>query len=337
MTGKRVARFALALLAVVAAAGPASGETLQESRDAPVDSPPPVELLAVMVEVEPELDGRAGDPVWVAAPPVTVRLRGGSGERSLTLRAARTADRIFFLAEWDDATEDRDHRPWVWDRAAGAYREGEAREDVLIFRFQTGCLWVPELDAGLASESDVWLWRAGRTDPVGHADDTWLSLVERPNPPRDPRGSRPLPVASPGPRWRLRVAPDGAIDYALETVEATMFLIHWADVGDRPYRWRGPPARYEGDRVPQFEPTPPTRSAADVRARGRWSDGRWTVEIARALTTGIDSSWQDVDFTWRNGVNLVSVAIHDGREGVYDYADGDAPSTSGLIVLRLGR
>ena len=32
--------------------------------------------------------------------------------------------------------------------------------------------------------------------------------------------------------------------------------------------------------------TPPTGSAADVLARGRWVNGEWTVEMARALRTG---------------------------------------------------
>jgi len=32
----------------------------------------------------------------------------------------------------------------------------------------------------------------------------------------------------------------------------------------------------------------PTGSAADVRAKGVWRDGRWTVELQRRLFTGHD-------------------------------------------------
>ncbi|RMF86077.1 MAG: hypothetical protein D6736_15900 [Nitrospinota bacterium] len=74
----------------------------------------PTELRVVKVKRAPQIDGRV-DTVWSQARPVTVYLRGGSGEIPLTLRAIYTEEQIFFLAEWPDSTEDRTHKPWVWD------------------------------------------------------------------------------------------------------------------------------------------------------------------------------------------------------------------------------
>ena len=41
-------------------------------------------------------------------------------------------------------------------------------------------------------------------------------------------------------------------------------------------------------------PRQPTGSRADVRAKGVWSNGQWTIEFARKLNTGHDD---DVAFT----------------------------------------
>lgn len=310
-------------------------QPLLVSREAPPGFPRPVEIVALKVETEPEIDGRGDDLVWSRATPITLRLKGGSGEIPLMLRAIRTEDRIFFLVEWPDPTEDRAHRPWIWDEKSQRYHEGEALEDALVFRFETGCRWVPELDAGLENESDVWIWRAARTDPVGYADDMWLILMEVPSPSRDYRGSKRLPVSSPDPRWRLRVNRDGSLDYTLEQPEPEMWYTHYGDLGTPSFRRQDPPAKYEGDMVLQFVPEVPTGSASDVKAKGVWEKGRWTVELGRTLKTQIDGSWQDVDFTWRNGVTLLSLAVFDHQEGIYDYAEGPGPMTSGLILLTL--
>lgn len=307
----------------------------QVAKDAPQGFPPPAELRAVKVEAEPEIDGRGNDPVWSAARPITVRVNGGSGEIPVTLRAVQTDKRIFFLVEWLDPTEDRTHKPWIWSRQAQSYTEGKALEDALIFRFETGCSWVSELDAGFDNESDVWIWRAGRTDPVGYADDMWFTLAEVSLWRGNHREAKRLPVSSTSPRWRLRVNKDGSLVYSLEQPWPEIWYHHDRDLGTPSFRRKEAPPNYAGDVVLQFYPSIPTKGAADVKAKGSWKDGRWTVEVGRSLKAQVDGSWQDVDFTWRNGITLMSVGILNRQEGVYDYAEGPGPSTSGLILFRL--
>jgi hypothetical protein len=46
------------------------------------------------------------------------------------------------------------------------------------------------------------------------------------------------------------------------------------------------PTDFQGERLPQYLPGTPDGSAADVRARGMWRDGAWTLELSRRLVTG---------------------------------------------------
>jgi hypothetical protein len=45
-------------------------------------------------------------------------------------------------------------------------------------------------------------------------------------------------------------------------------------------------AEFAGAELPRFYPREPTGSLADVRARGVWEEGHWTVELTRTLATG---------------------------------------------------
>lgn len=68
------------------------------------------------------LDGIDDEAAWAAAPEVTVPLAFGSVE-SAQLKALYTDDDIIIRVRWADATEDRLHRPWVWDEESGSYRK----------------------------------------------------------------------------------------------------------------------------------------------------------------------------------------------------------------------
>ena len=53
----------------------------------------------------------------------------------------------------------------------------------------------------------------------------------------------------------------------------------------------------------------PTSSRADIRARGVWADGYWTVEFGRALQTGHEDDVQlQTDQVYRLGVSRYEIA-----------------------------
>lgn len=94
------------------------------------------------------------------------------------------------------------------------------------------------------------------------------------------------------------------------------------DAGETVEKKQAAPTTYQGDRVPQYTPGTPGGSAADVRAKGVWASGRWTLEFERRLNTGNpDDTAFDTARTYK-----MALAAFD-RTGEMDKA-------SGLIELK---
>jgi hypothetical protein len=161
---------------------------------------------------------------------------------------------------------------------------------------------------------DVWHWKAARTNPQGFAMDK-LHRYTRAQPEGkakqyDARDGKPLWIARP------------------------------EDSGDSVETKQPAPATYTADTVPQFTPGRPLGSTADVRAQGRWSEGRWTLELERALDTGhADDTRFDVARSYRMAASLFDhTGDMDKATGVIDLVfasratrfdfEGDAPGTA---------
>ena len=90
----------------------------------------------------------------------------------LTLKAAYSNDAIFFLVQYPDATENREHKTMLWDEAAERYRIGPSREDTFVFKWHLGA---GPTDLRISGDSphraDIWYWKSYRTDHAGFADD----------------------------------------------------------------------------------------------------------------------------------------------------------------------
>ena len=82
------------------------------------------------------------------------------------------------------------------------------------------------------------------------------------------------------------------------------------------------PAEYSGDVIPAYAIKEPTGSGADVRAKGKWENGYWTVELLRKLNTGYpDDTAFDPARTY-----AMAVAVQDRT--------GDMDKSSAMIRLR---
>ncbi|MBA3514190.1 MAG: hypothetical protein H0T77_07450 [Pyrinomonadaceae bacterium] len=77
------------------------------------------------------------------------------------------------------------------------------------------------------------------------------------------------------------------------------------------------PTSYQGERVPQYVTGNPNGSTADVRAKGAWANGRWTLEFERRLHTGHPD---DGSFNTKR-VYKMALAAFD-RTGEMDKASG---------------
>ena len=153
----------------------------------------------------------------------------------------------------------REHKTLVWNAAEKRYSIAAPREDTLVLKWNMEPL---ETDISLSSDenyrADIWYWKSVRTDHAGYADDKLQTYSDQPL----PDGKRM--VSKDGRRFYLkRQGDDGRSSYKAHS-----------------------PAGYAGDRRSGYELRQPAGSRADVRARGQWSDGWWTVEFARKLETG---------------------------------------------------
>lgn len=214
-------------------------------------------LSAQWTPTAPVVDGDGSDTVWRAAHPMTVTDRVAGIPIELTV--LYDAQDIYLRAVFPDPQEDRSHKGYIWDPGAGRYRTGPSREDTLVLKWAMD----PAVsDLSLQTEqsyrADIWYWKAGRTDPVGYADDKYQTYSR-----------------SQMPQAMQLSAPSGL----------TFFLRRSGDQGEGAYR-AVTYVEFAGERMPKFVNQEPTGSRADIRAKGRWRDGYWTIEFSRRLDTG---------------------------------------------------
>jgi ABC-type phosphate/phosphonate transport system substrate-binding protein len=239
---------------------------------APVVSPPPPaaapapelprewSLKVPLVAEAPAVDGSAQDAAWRRAPSVELPMQGEKGPRRLKVSMVHDGSSLYLLAEWPDGTRDTEFQPWVWSPAEKSYVRDARIDDGLAVLWYKGaapasaCL----LD-GQPHEGDTWHWRAGWSEISGLAEDGWIQVSRERLPQSTPYPSR----SGAGQVWVRRVADEGEPGWK--------FVV---------------PIEYAGDLLPSYQAQPARGSRGDVRARGQWKDGRWTVEMVRRFQTG---------------------------------------------------
>lgn len=240
------------------------------------------------------VDGDASD--WAGIDGITVPLAGEGGVARVELRAVVHGDSIFMIAQWDDATESRLHKPYKWNDITQSYRRTSQLEDrFAVSLAMSGDFSHSKLD-GAEFTADVWHWKASRSDPAGVAHDKMWKVSR-----------------TEFPKSKKFETQDGRV----------VFLARISDAGDRLYRPMTYQERQE-DVMPRYEVNlSPRGSIADVRAKGVWKDGRWTLEMVRKLDTG------NADDAVIPAAGQIAIAV-----AAFNDTDGARHSTSGTIVLR---
>ncbi|MCU7921589.1 MAG: hypothetical protein KZQ88_02700 [Candidatus Thiodiazotropha sp. (ex Dulcina madagascariensis)] len=214
-------------------------------------------LPAMHISQPPLIDGHADDPAWSEAQPLVTRdtLAG----IDIELRALYDDENIYLLAVFADPTENREHKPLLWNPNTGFYDKGIQREDTLVLKW---AISPRETDLSLSAvtpyKADIWYWKSVRTDPVGHADDKFQLYSAQKLP-------RSLPL--------------------LTKNGSRFYLIRRGDSGKPAYRNRIQ-AAFAGERIAAYDIDQPEGSRGDIRAKGSWQKGFWRVEFARKLDTG---------------------------------------------------
>ena len=229
----------------------------------------------------PQVDGLETEDVWKNIEAVTTI--DPIAQVEIKIKSVYSDTTIFFLVIFPDKDESRTHRSWIWNEEEKMYDEGPDREDVFVFKWK---LDETIRDLSVFSdetyEADIWYWKACRTDPQGYADDKIQRLFNYP---------------------------------AKESFEVTsksghkMYIQRQGDTGRSAYK-TNIFIDYKGDVVQRYTLRQPQSSRADVRAKGVWKDGRWTIEFARALFTGNrdDVHFQTVNKSYGFGVSRYEIA-----------------------------
>jgi len=240
-------------------------------------------LPAIHVTEPPVIDGSATDVAWEKAR--EIKTHDKAADLTVALKAVYTDTEIFLLVSFPDPDESRTHKSWIWDKGRELYTVGNDREDVFVIKWSMDTKTTDlSIYADNPHRADIWYWKACRTDGAGFADDKFHVYSQKEN--RD----------------------------ATKTISRsgkTMYLLRDGDEGTSAYTV-DLRSDYEGDILPRFLLKQPTGSRADVRAKGHWENGAWTIEFRRNFLTG---NRDDVQFNTAQkfllGVSRYEVA---GRE-----------------------
>ncbi|HUT98929.1 MAG TPA: ethylbenzene dehydrogenase-related protein [bacterium] len=256
------------------------------------------------VDTPPVLDGRDNDRAWDHAGATTLILEpvnGGTGIAAVSVKCVYTEEEIFFFLSWQDPTGTGSDIPGRWKYAGGEWYDrfdedgqpdgdGELiAEDMLAFLWpnpdtypdfdQQGCTATCHAEGGgyrhgtpRGTYIDAWVWGAGRTNPREQVSDGWMAFVGW----GFDVGTAPFLANRPGdgfvprtPLYQHTDDPNANAHYLFEE-EAVPF---------RPEGWLG------GNTVPGFVLQISDGSRADVRGRGVYSAGYWSIEVGRSLLT----------------------------------------------------
>ena len=219
-------------------------------------------LSAMTVKVHslasaPELDGQTKD--WSSISSTNIPVSGVIDVSNIAIKMGTHANKVYLLLEWSDSTNDDQHKPFVWDAKKKKYVAGPQREDRLAIQFGMTGDYDANWFSGKTYTADMWHWKAGRSNPIGYVHDKMTVIT-----------------TDPVKRAYKAKAENGK----------TIYIQRPGDKGSKLYKTK----RYskkEKDMMPKYILTKnPSGSIADIKAKGVWANGKWTLELERAMNTG---------------------------------------------------
>ena len=173
---------------------------------------------------------------------------------------------VFIAMRWPDDTQDTRHSPYVWNDERGRYVASDLKEDRVALQFAMDGDYTPNWLSGNEFVADMWHWKSARSNPLGLAHDK-MTIVTRNKMTRSFKA----------------IADDGK----------PIYIRRPSDSGDKIYDTK----RYglkQSKSMPKYVMNYGAEgSVVDVKARSRWRDGFWYLELKRAMSTGHND---DVEF-----------------------------------------
>ncbi|WP_432470970.1 ethylbenzene dehydrogenase-related protein [Amphritea sp. HPY] len=317
-------------------------------------------LTSIKTDTTVVLDGMA-ESAWDKASALTVQLNnlpykannyGGMTSANVAMKSLYDENFVYFLIQYDDPTKSLARYPWEkqadgsWIQLKGKDQTGH---DNVYYEDKFGIFWninargfakkgcsaachmqndegkIAGIDQiGIApgrkytregQTIDMWHWKSVRMNPLGLIDDQFVDHVKDPavNKNWGRHGDSKtgggyvnnINADKTGPAFMNRS--QGNVDgFTITPSQMTAFVDTFKP----------------GDRIPGIVSEPFTGSRGDIWAKGEWQDGKWTIEIKRALvTTGDKAEIQDVQFSDLSKAYSFGIAVFDNSQIDHLYHD----------------
>jgi len=273
----------------------------------------------------------ASSPQWKKAKESRFVLEGaGKVEGKIIEQKAKsvyTKNEIFFLFEWPDKDKSMNKKRWKF--TGGKWTKKKGDEDRLgvvweinrIDKFATkGCAilchsesknnkeWYYSVNSP-REKGDLWHWKAVRSNPVGYTEDGYVIA----NPSKEPEKGRKRDAGS-GKAKSNKTKDKSKPAYMQDpskppSIKGSLLVEEAAEIKDYSIF-------KEGDEIPGYMLNTAWKgSFADIRTKGVWKDGKWTVMMWRKLKTENDD---DVQFNTRK-TYPVAIAVFDNEHNEDSY------------------
>jgi hypothetical protein len=251
----------------------------------------------------------ASSTQWQKAKESTLVLVGaGKVEGNIitqTVRSVYTKDEIFFLFEWHDYNKSMDKNAWKF--TGGKWIKKKANEDRIgmvweinrIDKFATkGCAvlchnepknteeWYYAVSSP-TEKADLWHWKSVRSNPVGYTEDGYVTA----NPSKEPEKGRKRDAGSGTKAKSNRTKDKKGPAYMQDpskapSIPGSLLVSESVKINDGSIF-------KEGDEIPGYMlHTEWKDSFADIKTKGVWENGKWTVMMQRKLRTEYDDDVQ---------------------------------------------
>ena len=258
-------------------------------------------------DTPPVINGVADDSAWEQT--IGVSVEDASGEVTHNVMCSYDSANIYLVVDHLDSYANVEHKTQVWNKSEERYAQGPKREDTLTLKWgidnATNDI---SISADTPYRADIWYWKAFRGNSTGFADDKFHIYSNEQIP-----------------RAKKLISKSGARYY----------LSRIGDKGQSTYKSRIS-TEFEGDETAAYEIRTPEGSRADVRAKGEWKNGFWTIEFARALKTfNTDDIQFEVNETYIFGISKYEISGGSLNESVEQplYNTGDIVDTVELNFI----
>ncbi len=228
----------------------------------------------------------------------------------LKTKSVHTKDEIFFLFQWYDYNKSMDKNEWKFK--GGKWNKTKANEDRLgvvwevnrVDKFANkGCAILCHNESKNEEEwyyatsssrekADLWHWKSVRSNPVGYTEDGFV--ID--NPSKEPEKGRKRDAGSKTTKAKNNRTKDKSGPAYMQdpskpaSIPGSLLVAQAVEI-------KGSSTFKEGDEIPAYMLYPVWKgSFADIKTKGVWKDGKWTVMMSRKLKTGYDD---DVQFNTR--------------------------------------